>query len=91
MPIEHQLSQTPSGSRQAPWPQALANRDRQQYWRSAMTSHDSASSGTLRVGAKDDFVLNTGSWFQVLDDEQLLVTCVIPPQVPMFRQVVDDN
>jgi len=54
-----------------------------------MTSHDPASSGTLRVGAKDDFVLNAGSWFQVLDEKQLLVTRVIPPQVPMFRQVVD--
>ncbi len=54
-----------------------------------MTSRDPASSGTLRVGVRDDFVLNAGSWFQILDEEQLLVTHVIPPQVPMFRQVVD--
>ena len=54
-----------------------------------MTTPDPASSGTLRVGVKDGFVLDAGSWFQILDEEQLLVTRIIPPQVPMFRQVVD--
>jgi hypothetical protein len=43
----------------------------------------------LCVGVKDDFVLDAGSWFQILDEEQLFVTRITPPGVPMFRQVVD--
>ncbi len=54
-----------------------------------MTTPDPASSGMLRVGVKDDFVLDAGCWFQILDEEQLLVTRITPPGVPMFRQVVD--
>ena len=42
-----------------------------------MKSHNTASSGTLCVGAQGDFVVNAGSRFQVLDEEQLLVTRVI--------------
>ena len=30
-----------------------------------MTISQPASSGTLRVGVKDDFVLDAGSWFQM--------------------------
>ena len=54
-----------------------------------MTTPDPASSGMLRVGVNDDFVLDAGSWFQILDEEQLSVTRITPPGVPMFRQVVD--
>ena len=59
---------------QATRSQAFTNRDRPPFPRFAMTTPNPASSGTLCVGAKDDFVLDAGSWFQIHDEQQLLVT-----------------
>jgi hypothetical protein len=38
---------------------------------------------------EDDFVLDVGSWLQIVNEHQRLVTRIAPPPVPMFRQVVD--
>lgn len=54
-----------------------------------MPTPDPMTSGTLRVGVNDDFVLDAGSWSQIVHEGQQLVTRVTPPSVPMLQQVVD--